>query len=292
MKFGSTYIVCVAILSGLLAGQAQAEMLAPYKDDLFAYPATLSESDSGAYRVVDYREMRDVNERDEVPERRVKKQYVSLGVRGKQKDLKLATDAGALRFVAVGKQEGASMIVLYLHGQGGSRTQGVSDFTFGGNFNRVKNLVAQAGGLYISPDFTDFGDRGASQVAAIIEHYAEKSPGAPVIVACGSMGGNLCWKLAQDPAVAKRLGGLLLLGSLWNDAFLSSPAYRSKVPVFFGHGSRDTVFAIAKQESFYRKVRGKSGNYPARFVRFESGTHGTPIRMSDWRGVLNWMLSR
>jgi hypothetical protein len=26
-------------------------------------------------------------------------------------------------------------------------------------------------------------------------------------------------------------------------------------------------------------------------VRFEAGNHGTPIRMTDWRETLNWMLS-
>ena len=88
-----------------------------------------------------------VNERDEVPERRVHKQYISLGVRSQQQEMKLGTQ----RFVAVGTQQGASMIVLYLHGQGGSRSQGVNDFTFGGNFNRVKNLVAKAGGLVPTP---------------------------------------------------------------------------------------------------------------------------------------------
>lgn len=275
-----------------IANPASAQTLAPYKDDLFAYPATLSEADGGAYKMIDYRELRDVNERDAVPERQAKKEYISLGVRSSQKELKLNSAAGPLRFVAVGKQKGASMIVLYLHGQGGSRLQGVNDNTFGGNFNRVKNLVAKAGGLYISPDFSTFGDKGASEIAALIGNYAADSPGAPVIVACGSMGGALCWKLAENPAVAEKLGGLLLLGSLWDDGFLSSPAYKRRVPVFFGHGSRDTVFPIAKQEAFYRKVRGKSGAYPVRFVRFESGTHGTPIRMADWRGVLNWMLAR
>jgi len=264
-----------------------AQSLAPYKDDLFAYPTTRSEADGGAYRVVDYRELRDVNERDEVPERRAHKQYISLGVRSQQKEMKL----GSQRFVAVGQQQGASMIVLYLHGQGGSRAQGVNDFTFGGNFNRVKNLVVKAGGLYLSPDFSDFGDGGASQIAALIEHFSALSPNAPVFVACGSMGGMLCWKLASDPQVANRLGGLLLLGSLWDESFLKSPAYKRKVPVFFGHGSRDTVFPVEKQEAFYRKLRGQSGKYPTRFVRFESGTHGTPIRMTDWRDVLNWMLN-
>ncbi|MCO5065872.1 MAG: alpha/beta hydrolase [Rhizobiaceae bacterium] len=284
-------IACFIALLALLTTATAAQTLAPFKDDLFAYPATLSEADGGAYRVVDYREQRDVNGRDEVPERRVRKEYVSLGVRSQQKEMKLESPVGPLRFVAVGKQENASMIVLYLHGQGGSRVQGVNDFTFGGNFNRVKNLVAKAGGLYLSPDFKDFGDGGASQVREIILHFSQLSPKAPVIVACGSMGGMLCWKLASDPEVASRLGGLLLLGSLWDDSFFNSPAYKRKVPVFFGHGSRDTVFAVEKQEAFYRKLRGKSGAYPTRFVRFESGTHGTPIRMSDWRGVLDWMIN-
>jgi hypothetical protein len=26
-------------------------------------------------------------------------------------------------------------------------------------------------------------------------------------------------------------------------------------------------------------------------VVFDGGTHGTPMRMTDWRSVLNWMLS-
>lgn len=285
-------ILPVAVVAALLAQPAGAQTLSPFKDDLFAYPAILSQNDGGDYKVVDYQELRDVNERDAVPERQVKKNYISLGVRSKQKELKLDTPAGPVRFVAVGKLKGASMIVLYLHGQGGSRLQGVNDNTFGGNFNRVKNLVASAGGLYLSPDFSTFGDKGASEIAALIENYAAESPGAPVIIACGSMGGALCWKLAQDSATASKLGGLLLLGSLWDQGFLNSPAYKAKVPVFFGHGSRDKVFPIEKQEAFYRQVRGKSGSYPAKFVRFESGSHGTPIRMSDWREALNWMLAR
>lgn len=291
MSARSRFSLLVASAAAVIAGQlpAQGQTLAPYKDELFAYPAILSEKDGGAYKVVDYRELRDVNERDETPERKVRREYVSLGVRSQQKELKLETEAGTLRFVAVGKQSGASMIVLYLHGQGGSRRQGVDDFTFGGNFNRVKNLVTATGGLYISPDFSTFGEKGAAEIKALIGHYREKSPKAPVFVACGSMGGALCWRLAQDEVTAGQLGGLLLLGSLWDEKFLSSPAHRAKVPVFFGHGGKDTVFPVASQEAFYREVL--AGGYPARFVRFETGTHGTPIRVTDWRDVLNWMLA-
>lgn len=270
---------------------AEGLTLKPFKDELFAYPGILSSEDGGAYTVVDYNEMRDINQRDQIPERRALAKYVSTGVRKVQQDLLLKTDAGDLRHVAVGRQDGASLIVLYLHGQGGSRKQGVDDFTFGGNFNRIKNLMAANGGLYLSPDFFDFGDQGTAEVAALISHYAEKSPAAKIIVACGSMGGSLCWGLAGDKSVAGRLSGLMLLGSLWDDGFLASPAFRRKVPVFFGQGSRDTVFPVSDQEAFFRSILKKSPTYPTRFVRFETGTHGTPIRMTDWRETLNWMLS-
>jgi hypothetical protein len=279
------------IMAMLLAWPVDAAELAPFKDRLFAYPGILSEADDGAYLVVDYREARDINERDQEPERRVKSGYVSLGVRMAQRDLILSTPVGKISHVSVGKSDSSKIITVYLHGQGGSRKQGVDDFTFGGNFNRIKNLMAENDGLYLSPDFSDFGDGGAAQVAALINHYAERSPDAKIFIACGSMGGGLCWKLAADKVVAARLSGLLLLGSHWDDSFLASPAFKRKVPVFFGQGSKDTVFPVEKQEAFYRSIREKSPGYPARFVRFETGTHGTPIRMTDWRETLNWMLS-
>ena len=284
-------LLLAAALGLLAVAPAAAQQLAPFKDALFAYPGILESRDGGAYRVVDYDEMRDINGRDEIPERRAQGKYVSLGVRKVQQDLMLDTGGSKITHVAVGKREGARIITLYLHGQGGSRKQGVDDFTFGGNFNRIKNLMADNGGLYLSPDFSDFGDGGAAEVSALIEHYAERSPGAPVFVACGSMGGGLCWKLATDKTASKRISGLLLLGSHWDETFLTSPAFKRRVPVFFGQGSRDKVFPAEKQEAFYRSILAKAKHYPARFVRFETGSHGTPIRMTDWRETLNWMLS-
>jgi dienelactone hydrolase len=274
-----------------ITASAKTQILKPYKDDLFAYPAELSNGDSGKYRVVDYRELRDINARDQIPERRVQAKYVTTSVRSVQQDLVLKTDAGAIRHVAVGKTAGAGIIVLYLHGQGGSRKQGVDDFTFGGNFNRIKNLMAANNGLYLSPDFSDFGDKGAAQVASLIDHYAEQSPDAKIVVACGSMGGALCWKLAGRKDTGNRIDGLMLLGSLWDESFFASPAFKRKVPVFFGQGSKDPVFPVENQEAFFRSILAKSKNYPTRFVRFETGTHGTPIRMTDWRDTLDWMFS-
>jgi dipeptidyl aminopeptidase/acylaminoacyl peptidase len=86
------------------------------------------------------------------------------------------------------------------------------------------------------------------------------------------------------------VNGLLLLGSLWDESFFSSPAFKRRIPVFFGQGSKDPVFPIQNQEAFFRSILAKAPAYPTRFVRFETGTHGTPIRMTDWRETLNWML--
>ncbi len=283
--FGALFLFSTVTASG-------AASLPPYMDDYFAYPAIISSADNGDYKVIDYNEMRDINGRDAVPEKRVKDTYVSLKARAYQKDVTFQTAAGPVKAMAAGKREGASFIVLYLHGRGGNRLQGMNDFTFGGNFNRVKNLAALNGGLYITPDFKDFADKGEAQIAGLIEAVKASAPNAPLILSCGSQGGALCWRIASNQKAGSQLAGLILLGSLWDDGFFDSPAFKKRVPVFFGHGSRDPVFAIDKQEAFYREIRKRAPGYPVQFRRFESGNHGTPIRMSDWREMLNWILAK
>ncbi|WP_157015390.1 alpha/beta hydrolase [Mesorhizobium xinjiangense] len=269
-------------------GWADAVELKPYKDRLFGYPGILSSTDDGAAIAVDYRELRDINRRDAVPERRVQAAYVDLGVRRSQQDLVV----DGIRHIAVGRTDGARIITIYLHGQGGNRMQGANDFTFGGNFNRIKNLMARNGGLYLTIDLPDFGAGGAAAVSRLIAYYGRTSSDAPVFIACGSMGGILCWRMAGGSQVVERLGGLILLGSDRDERFLASPAFRRRVPVLVAHGSRDSVFPIDRQRAFFDTVRRHAPGYPIRFVRFETGSHGTPIRMTDWRETLNWMLSQ
>lgn len=264
-------------------------MLAPWKEAEFALPEALSERDGGDYRVVDYREERDIDARDAIKERRVKKEWVSTDPRRKQRNERIRSDAGILSYVAVGEKSGARFIVVYLHGRGGSREQGIDDWSFGGNFNRIKNLAFRNGGLYLSPD-VDFGPDGAVRVAAMIRDAMEKSPGARVFVACGSAGAQVGYAICHEADIAERMGGFLLLGSFPDSGYSATSAGAKRVPVYIGHGSNDSVSPVANMESFYRSLRG--AGIPARMVRFETGSHGTPIRMTDWREVLNWMAGR
>ena len=284
------FLASITLISSVLIEEVWAgPMLAPWKDAEFALPATLSERDGGAWRSVDYRELRDINERDAINQRRVKKDWVSLDPRRKQKQSRIRTSAGYLRYYSVGKTKGASTVTIYLHGQGGSREQGVDDWSFGGNFNRIKNLMFRNDGLYLSPDVTDFGAKSAAQIGELLTKTMEENPGADLFLACGSAGGRVGYALTQDETIASQLDGFLLLGSFPDAGFLQSAAFRSRVPVYLGHGSRDQVAPIDAMESFYRSIRSAASGYPVKMVRFETGSHGTPIRMTDWRGVLNWM---
>lgn len=282
--------ICAAMLMLIGAGSSEAFELKPYKDRLFAYPRILDSRDGGAYLVVDYRERRDINGRDKVPEKRVNRRYVDLMPRKLQSDQTFETDAGSIKFIAVGNPKDARLITVFVHGRGGDRNLGVNDYTFGGNFNRIKNLMVRNNGVYITPDGSSLGDAAVARIRALLHAVYRQVPGARVVLACGSAGGAVCHALAHDQLTAGRLAGIALLGSFGSDSFIGSAAYLNRVPVFIAHGGSDSVIPFEGPDSFYRSLRRTEG-YPVRMVRFETGGHGTPIRMTDWRDMINWMLS-
>lgn len=271
---------------------AQAQQLAPFKDAEFAYPGFIGASADPRNLTIDYNEMRDINARDEVPEKRVKAPWLDLSVRSAEKDVSVEREGGTLRTMATGLQDNATFIVVYLHGQGGDRKQGSNDLTFGGNFNRIRNLAVLNRGLYLTPDFSGFGDKGAAQVKVIISAFLTKSPNAKLFVACGSMGGYLCHRLAKDADIGPHLSGMMFLGSFADADFAKSVAFKGGLPVFIGHGSDDKTSPIQRMADFAANLRKSGGNGRVMFHRFETGTHGTPIRMFDWRLVLNWMFAK
>jgi hypothetical protein len=285
-------VLCLALALLSATASAATYQLAPFKDALFQYPSVVETRDNGDYVVVGYDKQRDLYGRDQVPERRVWSQYVKTVWKT---NARYVVDGRSLKFVGVGKYEGgARAVVVYVHGQGGDRFQGANDWMFGGNFNRIMNLMAQNAGAYISPDFTDIGAKGTSEIKLLLLDQMRRSPDASIFVACGSQGGAICWNLARDPEIASHISGLLLLGSMHDDEFLKSAALRPggpRIPIYIGHGTEDPIFAWQDEVAFYNSVRKASPGYPIRIALFQTGVHGTPIRMTDWRLTLNWMLA-
>lgn len=261
----------------------------PFKDALFSSQAVLKTEDEGAFKVLDYQELRDINQRDEEPERRVKRDYVDLGVREFQANETLTIASSRLDVARVGRMRDASFTIIFIHGRGGDRRLGVNDYTFGGNFNRLKNLVVQSGGAYYAPSVKSFDPNGAADIAALIRHVFELSSGRPVILACASMGNFICQSVTRDKEAVRYLKGLVVMGGPSDPGFLTTPAAKLKIPVYFSHGSADSVYKAEEQIALYRKMR-KAG-YSTIFRLFQTGGHGTPIRMSDWREILNFMLA-
>lgn len=278
------------MLAVLTAQSVSAQNLKPFKDDLFSYQNILETADNGDYLVAGYDEMRDINGRDQIPERRVKSAYVSLGVRRAQVDETASDGARAIGVTRVGAADGAAFSVIFIHGRGGDRRLGANDYSFGGNFNRVKNLAASNGGAYYAPTIRTFDGEGVADVAMLISVLRQRSKARPVVLACASMGSFICSGIARDSGAAANLAGMMILGGAPDPDFTASAAYKAKLPVFFSHGSNDSVYSAEQQVNLYRKL--KAAGYPARFVLFNTGSHGTPVRMTDWRDTLNWIFAQ
>lgn len=283
-------LVLAALFTGMTVQDAAALTLDAWKDALFAYGTVVETSDGGALRVIDYQELRDINGRDQVPERRVKSAYVSTAVKKAQQNATIDTPAGSIDVAMTGKGAGAAFSVIFVHGRGGDRRLGSNDWNFGGNFNRLKNLAVRGGGVYYAPSVPSFDDAGAARISGLILTAKALSPNAPVILACASMGSFICARVARDAVAVKSLAGMVLMGGAADGDYAKTAAFKAKLPVYFTHGDSDSVYAANDQIAVFRKLR-KAG-VPARFVLFQTGGHGTPVRMTDWRETLNWLFAQ
>ncbi|WP_188906575.1 alpha/beta hydrolase family protein [Aureimonas endophytica] len=285
-------LLAALFLGGVIPAVAAPLQLAPFKDELFAYPAGSTSRDGGAETDVAYSELRDINGRDEIPERRVKLAYVDAAPLGRQVERVVETPAGPLKTMQVGETARPSATVLFIHGRNGDRRLGMYDRTFGGNFNRLKNLMARAGGLYVTADAGQFAEGDRARVAALIEQLADKPGRPPLVLACASMGGEFCWDLLARPETAGRIAGIVMLSA--NNlpakvAAMRRAAGARRIPLLLAHGTRDKVFSWEAAHALYEDLRGAS--YPVRFVSMTDGNHGTPLRMLDWRLSLNWLFA-
>lgn len=111
----AAFFLSAAILSAVGPAEA-ADALPPFKDDLFSKQSVLETGDGGAFEVIDYDEMRDINGRDQIPQKRVQQKYVTLGIRKAQADETLSLDGIKLDVTRVGPAGNAAFTVIFIHG--------------------------------------------------------------------------------------------------------------------------------------------------------------------------------
>lgn len=293
-----------AVLSGVSKDAAspanewkgpQSGPLAPFKEAQFRYRKLLEVSDGGRFLKVPYDELKDVNARDVIPVRKVRSWYVQPLPSGAESEGEYVVAGRKHLYRAIGALQGGSKLtMIYVHGRGGSRDWGFDDERFGGNFNRLKNMMLAAGGAYIAPDFTDFEADGFAEIKALVQKFRALTSGK-LVVACGSMGNKHCWNLLADPASAKLLDGVIILSGFPDERFLSSAVVSASsrhVPLVIGHGSWDPYYDYKETLEMFRRLRARSPDYPVRYLLFDTGKHGAPVRMIDWRDTLNWIAAQ
>lgn len=246
-----------------------------------------------SYMKIFYDEMKHVNGRDEIPVVKALPERVDLtGI--EKREVSIYHAGGQMLTYEIGsvKDKDCKFSVVFVHGAAPQKGElGVNDDMFGGNFNRLKHLAADNNGLYYSPSI-NFDSTGEKGIKALLEHIQKKScPNSKVVIACASAGSEVCWKLAQSDDAVKNLSGIMLVGgadTLDYDV-TKSKAFQNRIPIMILHGEKD---GYSSHEEIYSKLIKADANYPARFVLFSKGGHGTPIRMIDWKDSLNCIFSQ
>ena len=89
----------------------------------------------------------------------------------------------------------------------------------------------------------------------------------------------------------KMISGMVFLGGIPDDKLPASALVRNKTPISFMHGSADSVYSHETQRAVFEAIRAKFPGYPAKFQLLNGGSHGSPIRMVDWKLVISEMLA-
>lgn len=255
--------------------------LVSYKDKAFSHGQVLDQSKN--FWVIDYNEQRDVNGRDEIPVDKALNERVTL------LSNETSTRVNGLSLYMVGSPKTDNFIVIFIHGAGGNKELGFNDWSFGGNFNRLKNLAVRNKGSYLSPS-VKFNTSGMNKVGQLIKTLKSNNPSLQIILSCASQGGSVCWHLAKDQTVSSYLSGMVFLGTAVNMPSESLAFIQQKKPIIFAHGSSDPILHWRHLKNSHSNILKTNSNYPIKYYLYNGGVHGTPIRMIDWKIALDWIL--
>lgn len=264
------------------------------KDKLFEYRNILEKWTNDDYVKVDYVEKIDLYERDIEPVDKVKEEYIDISYIEKwyEKEEKINISWKELTYFIAKKDDNIDKLVIYIHWWWWNRFQGMSDYTFGWNFNRVKNLMIHNTGAYISPDFSNFWYKGQNEIHKIILNQKEKNKNLKnVFIACGSSGWEVCWGLFNNEEFNKDINWIILVWSSVNYWFFNNKEIKKRlIPIFLGHWTNDKQIWYQWHTNFFNKIKQENINYPIKLHLYNTWVHWTPIRMINWKETIEWML--
>ena len=182
---------------------------------------------------------------------------------------------------ATGRQPiGATMIVAYLHGKGGDRKQGQNDSRFGGNFNRIRNLMLLTAASMSRRTFPILAIRARSRSRPFWRRRSRRRQRPKCSSPAAQWAASSVTGLRRMPNLRRNCQGCCCSDRFQTLISRNRPSSKAKLPLFIGHGGGDKTSPIDGMEAFYASIRKASPGYPVWLHRFETGSHGTPVRMS------------
>lgn len=271
-----------------------------WKDNMFSYNNWVWKDEKLGFTWVDYNQKRDLEDRDFIDVDQAFPEWVDLSLKNREfvldlpaiwDDLPIKWTMETYAIVKRFKKESLywdtkfspKFIFVFVHGLNGNRTWWFKDWTFNGNFNRLKHIAYYNNGLYISPTVKWFS-RGGDQIAHFFKLMKKKFPNTKFILACGSSGGETCWRVYND--ISAPLDWMMLLGSMSAPNGLKTIQKR-KIPIYIGHWGKDRAIPLGVATHSY-KLMQQAWN-PVKLEVFTNWVHWTPLRMVDYLKVLKWM---
>lgn len=258
-----------------------------FKDELFTHRWTIEERHNGNWRLIEYSQKIDVEDRDEIDVDKVFDKYIDLRTLNFTKEKSLTSNFKYNEVTEDNvKNEDKEWVVLYFHWMGWNKDQWTNNHTFWWNFNRIQNLMLENKGSYITTTLTWTKENTENHIA-LIEKLRKEYPNAKIIVSCGSKWWEMLWNLI-DSRVNKDLFWVIFMWSVLDMKWRYSPLYQQNIPVYISHWTKDHI-PYEEKEQFLKAMTSKGVKMKVDI--FNTGIHWTPIRMTDWKEVLNWFNS-
>ena len=273
-----------------------------WKDTMFSYNHWVWKDDKVWFDWVDYNQKRDLEDRDFIDVDQAFPEWVDLTLKDKEFVLDLPAvwnnvpTKWVMETYAIANLKSKEsiywtirfkpkFIFVFVHGLNWNRTWGFKDWTFNGNFNRLKHIAYYNNGLYISPTVKWFS-KGWDQIAWFFKLMKKKYPTTKFILACWSSWGETCWRVYND--ISAPLDWMMLLGSMAAPNGIKTIQKR-KIPIYLWHWGKDRAIPLGVAINSYKTIQ-KAWN-PVKLEVFTNGVHWTPLRMIDYLETLKWMFN-
>lgn len=254
-----------------------------FKDSMFKYH-NWTWLDEKGFIWVDYNQKRDLEDRDFIDVDQAFPEWVDLSLKDKEVAETYYDEPTMTNYPYYKISGWNKFLFIFIHWLNWNATWWFKDWTFNGNFNRLKHIAYYNEWTYISPTIKNFG-QGARAFSRYIIEFKRKNPNAKIFIACWSSGGETCWRIYDDTTIP--LDWIFMLGSMPPFLWIES-ALKRNIPIYYWHGWKDKSMPL--WWAIWTYLRLKENKKKVKLEVFTNGVHGTPLRMVDYLSILRWMV--